>query len=871
MQHVDRGHAAQDAVAQRLDDFTAFDQRTGVDALVGAAIVGGDHQVLRHVDQTAGQVTRVRGLQRRVGQTLSGTVGRDEVLKHVQAFTEVRRDGRLDDGAVRLGHQAAHAGQLADLGRATAGTGVGHHVNRVERFLIDFLAFAVDGLLLGQLRHHDLADFVAGLAPDVHDLVVALASGHQTGDVLLLDLLDFLLGALDQLVLLLGHQHVVDADRDAGARGQAEAVLQQLVSQHHGFLQAALAERGVDQARDFLLLERLVDVRKRQALGQDLGQQGATDGRGHQLGLGDELARGLVLGVLGQAHADAGGDLDHAVVQRTLEFGDVGEDHAFAATVDALAGGVVQAQHHVLRRHDRGFTVGGEQHVVGGQHQGAGFHLRFDRQRHVDGHLVTVEVGVEGGANQRVQLDGLAFDQHGLEGLDAQAVQRRGAVQQNRVLLDDLFEDVPHHGGAGFDFLLRGLDGGRDAHGFQAREDEGLEEFKRHQLRQAALVQLEGRAHGDHGATGVVDALAQQVLTEATALALDHVGQGLQGTLVGARHGLAAATVVQQRVNGFLQHALFVAHDDLRGLQFQQASQAVVAVDDAAVQVVQIGGREAATIQRHQRTQVRRQHGHDFHDHPVRLDAGLLEGLHDLQALGVLLDLQLGAGHVVAQLVDLDVEIHLGQQLLDAFGAHQGFELIAELATLGVVVVLGHDAELLQRGHAGVDDHVGFEVQHALDVAQRHVEHEAQTRRQRLQEPDVGARRSQFDVAHAVTTDLGLGHFDAALLADHAAVLEALVLAAQALVVLDRAEDLGAEQAVTLGLERAVVDGLRLLHFAERPRADLLGRGQPDLDRIEMLIGRELLEQVQQTFHGALLFLISCARVRCRCPRNGFP
>lgn len=54
-------------------------------------------------------------------------------------------------------------------------------------------------------------------------------------------------------------------------------------------------------------------------------------------------------------------------------------------------------------------------------------------------------------------------------------------------------------------------------------------------------------------------------------------------------------------------------------------------------------------------------------------------------------------------------------------------------------------------------------------------------------------------------------------------MLEALVLAAQALVVLDRAKDLGAEKAVTLGLERTVVDGLRLLHFTEGPGTDHLG------------------------------------------------
>ena len=836
---------AQHAVAQRFDDFTAFDDGAHQCAIARAAIVLVDHQILRHVHQTTRQVAGVGRLQRRVGQTLSGAVGGDEVLQNVQAFTEVRRNGRLDDGAVRLGHQATHAGQLADLRGRAAGAGVGHHVDGVERFLLDFVAVAVDDLFLGQLGHHDLGDFVAGLAPDVHHLVVALASGHETGDVLLFDLLHLGFGTADDLGLLRRHQHVADGDRDAGVRGQAEAVLQQLVGKHHRGLQTALAERGIDELGDLLLLERLVHVAERQALGKDLGHQGAAHGGFHQAGRRLELAGVLVLRPLGQANADLGGQLDLLGVQRALHFADVGEDHALALAVDALARRVVQTQHHVLRRNDGGLARCGEQHVVGGQHQRAGFHLCFHRQRNVDGHLVTVEVGVEGRADERVQLDGLAFDQDGLEGLDAQAVQRGSTVQHDRVLLDDLFEDVPHHGRAGFHFLLRRLDGGGDAALLELREDEGLEQFQRHQLGQTALVQLEVRTHRDHGTARVVHALAQQVLAETAALALDHVGQRLQGTLVGARHGLATAAVVQQRVHCFLQHALFVARDDFRSLQLQQAAQTRVAVDDAAVQVVQVGRCEAAAVQRHQRTQVRGQHGQHFHDHPARLDAGLLERFQQLQALGVLLDLDFGAGQVAAQALGLDVDVDAFEQVLDAFGAHLGFELVTVLGALGLVVVLGHDAELLQRGHAGVGHHVGFEVQHALNVAQRHVEHQAQTRRQRLQEPDVGAGRSQVDVAHALAAHLGLGHFDAALLADHAAVLEALVLAAQALVVLDGAKDLGAEQTIALGLERAVVDGLGLLHLAEGPGTDLLGRSQTDLDGIEMLIGRELLEQVE--------------------------
>src|SRR5439155_26268890 len=99
----------------------------------------------------------------------------------------------------------------------------------------------------------------------------------------------------------------------------------------------------------------------------------------------------------------------------------------------------------------------------------------------------------------------------------------------------------------------------------------------------------------------------------------------------------------------------------------------------------------------------------------------------------------------------------------------------------------------------------------ALELLQLHVEQQADPARKRLQEPDVRYRGGELDVAHTLAADLRDGDLDAALLANDALVLHALVLAAQALVVLDRAEDARAEQAVTLGLERAVVDRLRLL------------------------------------------------------------
>src|SRR6185437_4014685 len=67
---------------------------------------------------------------------------------------------------------------------------------------------------------------------------------------------------------------------------------------------------------------------------------------------------------------------------------------------------------------------------------------------------------------------------------------------------------------------------------------------------------------------------------------------------------------------------------------------------------------------------------------------------------------------------------------------------------------------------------------------------------------------------------------------------------AQALVVLDRPEDARAEQAVAPRLERAVVDRLRLLDLAERPRPDALRARDRDLDLVEGLRGCGLSEDL---------------------------
>ena len=301
----------------------------------------------------------------------------------------------------------------------------------------------------------------------------------------------------------------------------------------------------------------------------------------------------------------------------------------------------------------------------------------------------------------------------------------------------------------------------------------------------------------------------------------------LSGRLLRAQHRAAAAAVVEQRVDRLLEHALLVADDDLGGVEVHQLLEAVVAVDDAAIQVVQVAGGEVAALQQDQRAQVRRDHRDHFHDHPLGLVVRVADGLDHLQPLGEVLDLLLAVGllDVLAELVGArSCRSSCSSSFLIGLGAHLGLEVVAVLLAGRAVLLLGEELLVLQRRLAGVGDDVVLEVDDLLQVAGLHVQQRAQAAGQGLEEPDVDDRGGQVDVAHALAADAAVRHLHAAAVADDALVLGALVLAAGALPVALRAEDALAEQAVLLRAVGAVVDRLGLLDLAEGPDADVVGQ-----------------------------------------------
>ena len=136
-----------------------------------------------------------------------------------------------------------------------------------------------------------------------------------------------------------------------------------------------------------------------------------------------------------------------------------------------------------------------------------------------------------------------------------------------------------------------------------------------------------------------------------------------------------------------------------------EALEAVVAVDNTAVEVIEVGRRKTAAVELDHRADIRRDDRQDIHDHPLGLVAGGAEGLGDLEPLDdAQLLLAAGVDELAAELAAQGLEIDLGQQLLHGLGAHTGLEIVLILFAHVAVFLLAEQLLLLQRGEAGVGD-----------------------------------------------------------------------------------------------------------------------------------------------------------------------
>ena len=319
------------------------------------------------------------------------------------------------------------------------------------------------------------------MGPDIDHLVVAFLVGDDALLVLLLDLTDLVKRLLDLLLLLSRNDHVVDTDRNTRTGRLLESDFFQLVEGSDCALVADSLIAVENEVTQLALAHH--DVGEAQLGRPDLREDHATHG-----GLDDMVGRIAVDRLLAEVRILE----THTIVglQGTIH---LGEDDFFFGTAQndafALLAGlarfgreVIATQWNVLsRRHDR-LAARRAENVQRRHHEEASLQLGFDRQRYVHGHLVTIEVRVVGGTNQRMDSDGFALDEDRLERLHRQTMQCWCAVEQHRMPTGHLFEDVPDLLGLTLDHLLGRADRVDVAEFFEAANDEGLEEHQRHFL-----------------------------------------------------------------------------------------------------------------------------------------------------------------------------------------------------------------------------------------------------------------------------------------------------------------------------------------------------------------------------------------------------
>ena len=582
-----------------------------------------------------------------------------------------------------------------------------------------------------QGAEHFVSCGVTRLGPNVNDLLVTLTMSDETTTIEFLNGIDFLVGFFKTELLSVRNDHVCDTNGATRVGSFTETESLQTVQASNRFFLTHSLEAAPDDVGDLFLTNGVVDETK--LCRPDLIETHTTDG-----GLDERLGRitegALLLLVVWIAITNLVVHTSMAFRKGKFDFRWVVVNWQTLENISLLfltkltqVSQEVATERNVLGWSQNWLTASRAEQVVRRKHEQASFQLSFHREWHVNGHLVTIKVSIVSTANERMHTDSFAFDEFWLKGLNGKTMECRSTVQENWMSLGDFIKNVPHFRCAALNHLLGRADGVNQTHFLQATNDEWLEQDESHLLRKTALIESEIRTDNNNGTTRVIDALAEKILTETTGLAFKHVGEGLQRTIACTSHWAAMATVVEQGVHSFLQHALLITNDDIRCAQLEQVLETVVTIDDATIEIVQVGGRKAATFQRHERTKIRRNDWKNFHDHGFWTAVRLSKALAKLQALGQLLAdlLGLGLGHRLFQFLDGIGKIDPAEDVTDGFSTHAHAESVCTVLFFCFTEInFGQQLTTLQWSAAWLDDHVVFIIDDALKRAGRHIQHE---------------------------------------------------------------------------------------------------------------------------------------------------
>ena len=310
-----------------------------------------------------------------------------------------------------------------------------------------------------------------------------------------------------------------------------------------------------------------------------------------------------------------------------------------------------------------------------------------------------------------------------------------------------------------------------------------------------------------------------------------------------------------------MQHALLIAHNNFWRVEIHQLLQTIIAVDDAAIKIVQIAGGEISAFQHDKRTKVRWNHWNNIKHHPLWIILAAADLLNKLQALGqiFLALLAFGLFKFLAKLNTelIQIQLAIGKQFTNGVGAHHGGETAgAMLVLLAAALIFREHLLEFKIGRAWIGDDVILEVHNLLKIAGLHFKKIAKSAWHGLEEPNVNNWRGQINVAHALATNAAVRDLHAATIANNSLVLGALVLAACAFIIALWPEDALTKQTVALGAVGAVVDGLGFLNFTKAPRTNVVGAGKADA--YGAVIIHTVINAVVGNGHGFISSSLGC-------------
>src|SRR5207247_10045230 len=139
---------------------------------------------------------------------------------------------------------------LPHLLPVAARTGIDHQVNRIE-FLTSLVVF--------EGAKHYAGNLIAGVRPDVDDLIITLAVGDNAFSVLLLNLPDLFVSVFELGLFLFRNDHVRNPNRDAGFGRFGKTEFFQLIQGRDRFCRTSNLVTSRDNIAKLLLAGRLVE------------------------------------------------------------------------------------------------------------------------------------------------------------------------------------------------------------------------------------------------------------------------------------------------------------------------------------------------------------------------------------------------------------------------------------------------------------------------------------------------------------------------------------------------------------------------------------------------------------------------------------